>query len=207
MQKLKDGLESLGVGDAAAVEHLQAYLGLLAKWNKAYNLSAIRDPAQMVTHHILDSLVVLPWLEGPRLLDMGSGAGLPGIPLAIARPDLDIVLLDGNGKKTRFLTQVKLELKLDNISVVHGRAEAYRPQAPFQTIISRAFSSLGDFIRLAEPLLAPAGQLLAMKGRLDDAELRQSEPERVKLQIHRLEVPGLDAERHLLQLRLTPTAP
>lgn len=202
-RQLDQGLAALGLNTPGLRAGLLRYLELLQKWNKAYNLSAVRDPAEMVTRHLLDSLAVLPWVRGPRLLDIGSGPGLPGIPLALARPELEVVLLDSNGKKTRFLTQARLELGIANIQVVNARVEDYAPEQRFDTIISRAFAELGLFVELAAPLLAEQGALLAMKGRLDENELEKIPAERVKLDSHRLEVPGLDAERHLVHLRLT----
>ena len=184
-------------------ERLLDYLQLLAKWNRAYNLSAVREPEQMVTRHLLDSLSVLPYIEGPRLLDIGSGAGLPGIPLALARPDLSVAVLDSNGKKTRFLRQAVLELPLTNVEVIEARVEAYRPEQPFQTVISRAFADAAVFFALARPLAAPQGRLLAMKGRLDANEWAKIDAERGKLLTHTVQVPGLDAERHLLHLELS----
>lgn len=200
---LRDGLSVLGLADEGLRRRLEAYLTLLGKWNRAYNLSAIRDPAEMVTLHLLDSLVVLPFVPAGRLLDVGSGAGLPGIPLALARPELAVTLLDSNGKKTRFLRQAVLELGLANVEVAECRAEAFRPAAPFDTIVSRAFAELGLFLRLTRPLLAPGGRWLAMKGRLDENELAEISTEGVKLHSHRLRVPGLAAERHLIEFSLT----
>jgi len=198
---LRRGLTELGLS-TDPVPSLLAYLDLLVKWNRAYNLSAVRDPADMVIRHLLDSLAILPWIDRGTLLDVGSGAGLPGIPLALARPDLQVVSLDSNGKKTRFQRQVKLELKLHNLSVIEDRVEAYRPERPFDQITSRAFADLGDFVRLTRHLLRPGGRWLAMKGRLDQNELAQIVDKDVKLHVHRLQVPGLAAERHLLELSL-----
>jgi 16S rRNA (guanine527-N7)-methyltransferase len=198
---LRHGLSELELGNADALaERLLAYLQLLEKWNRAYNLSAVRDPAQMVPRHVLDSLSVLPYLHGGRLLDIGSGAGLPGIPLALARPELAVVLLDSNGKKTRFLRQAVLELPLANVEVVEARADSYRPAVRFDTVISRAFSESEAFFALAEPLLRPGGRALAMKGRLDENEVAKIRAERGKLSVHALTVPGLPAARHLLEL-------
>lgn len=200
-QRLHAGLRDLGL-PAAIATPLLAYLALLRKWNRAYNLSAVREPEEMVTRHLLDSLAVLPHVRGPRVLDVGTGPGLPGIPLAIARPELHLTLLDSNGKKTRFLRQAQLELKLSNVEVVEARVEAFRPEQPFQTVISRAFAAADTFFELTQPLAAPDGRLLAMKGRLDATEVGKIPRERGKLMIHALTVPGLAAERHLLELRL-----
>jgi 16S rRNA (guanine527-N7)-methyltransferase len=201
---LQAGLATLDLPQAELAERLLAYLELLAKWNRAFNLTAVREPAEMLSRHLLDSLAILPWLRGGRLLDVGTGPGLPGIPLALARPELQVVLLDSNGKKTRFLRQVRLELGLDNVEVVEARVEAYAADAPFDIITSRAFAQLRDFVALTRPLLAPGGRWLAMKGRLDENELTALADEHVKLEIHRLVVPGLDAERHLIEIRGEP---
>lgn len=198
--QLERGLAALDVGGGELVDRLLDYLALLVKWNRAYNLSAVRDPGEMVARHLLDSLAILPWVDGHRLLDVGSGAGLPGIPIALARPHLQVVLLDSNGKKTRFLRQVQLELGLTNVEVVETRVEAYRPAAPFDRISSRAFAQLREFVALSAPLLAPGGRWLAMKGRLDENELTEVQREQVKLQVHRLTVPGVDGERHLIEI-------
>lgn len=170
--QIESGLASIGVSlSSGQVEQLIRYLQLLHKWNKAFNLTAVRDPSQMVSRHLVDSLQVAPWVQGQRVVDVGSGAGLPGIPLAIAFPEREFVLLDSNGKKTRFLTQAKLTLSLANVEVVQSRIEDFRPGKRFDTVVSRAFASLGDFWRSAHHLLAPDGRFLAMKGRYPAAEL------------------------------------
>lgn len=201
-QRLHAGLRALDLALDAAPS-LLAYLALLVKWNKAFNLSAVRDPLEMVDRHVLDSLSVLPYVGSGRLLDVGSGAGLPGIPLALVSPALDVVLLDSNGKKTRFLKQVRLELGIPNIAVVHSRLEDYRPESPFDVVISRAFAEAETFFTLARPHAAPDGRLLAMKGRRDDNEIAKIDRGSGKLVIHTLNVPGLAAARHLFELRLT----
>ncbi len=168
------------------------YLYLLAKWNKTYNLSAIREPQEMVSKHLLDSLAILPWLQGRRIIDVGTGAGLPGIPLAIAQPDIHFVLLDSNGKKTRFLQEVKRQLKLDNVEIVQFRIENYRPQQGFDTVISRAFSSLQQMIQWTQHVLNQEGIWLAMKGRYPQTELAElQQPYRVE----HYTVTGLEGER------------
>ena len=156
---------------SAQIDLLVRYLALLDKWNRTFNLTAVRDPREMVGRHLVDSLSVLPCLAGRRLLDVGSGAGLPGIPIAIARPDLEVTLLDSNSKKTRFLAQVSLELNLANVSVVHSRVERYRASQPFDTAVSRAFASLRDFWRKTQHLVGADGRLVAMKGRPPRTEL------------------------------------
>lgn len=164
---LEKGLLLLGVElDQSQVKVLLAYLRLLEKWNQHYNLTAIKNSKEMISKHVLDSLSIESYLEGRRILDVGSGAGLPGIPLAIARPGCEFVLLDSNAKKTRFLFQASVELGLPNISVVSERVEVYRPSHLFDTIIARAFAKLVDFVAQAEHLCKPRGCLLAMKGRL-----------------------------------------
>jgi 16S rRNA (guanine527-N7)-methyltransferase len=195
---LQDGLHALGLALApAAQEKLIAYLELLAKWNRAYNLTAVRDPGQMVVRHLLDSLAILPLVRGPRVLDIGSGAGLPGIPLALARPDLRFVLLDSNAKKTRFLIQAVAELGLKNAEVVNSRVEGYRPAAPFDTLIARAFAGIADMLSVSAPLCAPGGRWLAMKGVYPHQELAAIPPD-YRVECRRLQVPGLDAERHVV---------
>jgi 16S rRNA (guanine527-N7)-methyltransferase len=180
------------------VATLERYLDLLEKWNRVYNLTAIRERSRMVTHHLLDSLAVLPHVRGPRVLDVGSGAGLPGIPLAVASPALHVTLLESNHKKSAFLTQAVAELQLANVQVVMERVESWQPEARFDTIVSRAFAELGEFASLAGRLLAPQGVLAAMKGVHPFEEIeRLPQGYRVQ-QVVRLRVPGLDAERHLV---------
>ncbi|MCX7116847.1 MAG: 16S rRNA (guanine(527)-N(7))-methyltransferase RsmG [Legionellales bacterium] len=147
------------------------YLALLQKWNQTYNLTAVRDMESMVSRHLLDSLSILPWIKGPRVLDVGSGAGLPGIPLAIACPKLQVVLLDSNGKKIRFLQEAKRVLALSHLDIVQTRAESYHPTQAFDTVTSRAFGSLDQLIHGTQHLISKGGIWLAMKGRRPDAEL------------------------------------
>lgn len=191
---LEAGLDALGLG-ADLADPLLVYLAELQKWNAAYNLTAIRDPDEMVVKHLLDSLVLLPHVEG-RLLDVGAGAGLPGIPLAIANPGLDVTVLDSNGKKVRFMRHAVRTLGLANVTVAEARAEAFRAEQPFGCIVSRAFASLADFFSGTEALLAPGGQWVAMKGKLDPEELAAVPARFVIRGTHRLQVPGLDEERH-----------
>jgi len=203
---LAQGIESLGLKiDAPVQQDLLHYLELLRKWNKVYNLTAIRDAEQMLSHHLLDSLSIVPYVRGPRVLDMGCGAGLPGIPLAMARPDLQVVMMDANAKKTRFVQQAITELKLDNAEAVHARAEDYTAPGGFDTVTSRAFSSLEDFLGLAAPYLQKGGQLLAMKGRYPTQELELSFNQFRLIAVHQLEVPFLDSERHLVEMERTET--
>jgi 16S rRNA (guanine527-N7)-methyltransferase len=198
-ERLHRGVRAMKLGLDAEAEHRQlAYLALLEKWNRAYNLTAVRDPLVMVPRHLLDSLAVLPWLVGPRVLDVGSGAGLPGIPLAIARPDLAFTLLDSNAKKTRFITQAVAELGLANVTVANARVEDYRAPAPFATLVTRAFASIPDMLAACGHLCASGCRLLAMKGAVPQAELAAL-PEGFQVSaIHALEVPGLDAQRHVI---------
>jgi len=173
-EQLRVGLQRLGIAlDDGQIDRLTTYLGLLEKWNRAFNLTAVRDPEHMVERHLLDSLAVLPYVRGARVADIGSGGGLPGIPLAVALPETAFVLVDTNGKKTRFLTQVKLELGLDNVNVVQSRVEQFRPDQLFDTVISRAFATLSDFWRGSAHLLKPTGRMLAMKAREPVEEMRE----------------------------------
>lgn len=182
------------------VVRLVQYCSLLNKWNRTYNLTAITEESQMVTHHLLDSLAVLPHLPDGRVADVGTGAGLPGIPLALARPDQQFTLLDGNGKKTRFLVQVVGELGLQNVEVVNRRVEDYRPTSLFDVVISRAFASLPDMIDSSEHLLSADGVLLAMKGKYPAAEISELPASFQLLNTMTLEIPGLAGDRHLLML-------
>ena len=206
-QSIVEGSERLGIRlPLEAVGRLAAYLALLERWNRAFNLTAVRDPESMVVRHVLDSLSILPWVEGPRVLDVGSGAGLPGIPLAIVRPEFKFCLLDSNGKRTRFLTQVVVELRLNNVSVVRGRVEDYRPETLFNSIVSRAFATLADLVADAGRLCAPAGRLLAMKGVFPDDELACLPSAFRVVGVYPLQVPHLEAERHLTHLAPASTA-
>ncbi|MDB6144625.1 MAG: gidB [Pseudomonas sp.] len=203
-EELSRGALQLGV-DLSESQHSQllAYLALLIKWNKAYNLTAVRDPDEMVSRHLLDSLSVVPFIAGDRWLDVGSGGGMPGIPLAILFPEMKVTVLDSNGKKTRFLTQVKLELKLDNLEVIHSRVEAFQPALPFTGIVSRAFSSLEDFTGWTRHLGDSNTRWLAMKG-LHPADELVALPTDFHLDsAQALTVPGCQGQRHLLILRRT----
>lgn len=197
---LERGLDRMNLTlEAGQIDTLMAYLQMLIKWNKAYNLTAVRDPQEMVSRHLLDSLSVLPHIRDEALIDVGSGPGLPGIPLAICRPDLHITTLDSNGKKTRFQLQAKIELKLENLTVVHERVEKYQVE-PFKQVISRAFASLEDMIHWTRHLCADDGVFLAMKGLYPDEELAALPTDIVVKDSHRLQVPDTDGERHLLIL-------
>lgn len=234
LDKLEQGLETMGLAlEPSARERLIDYVLLLAKWNKAYNLSAIRDPLQMVSRHLLDSLSLLPRVAalkeqaatrgetgrnsntgtgrkaeqnpgqaGPfRVLDVGTGAGLPGIPLAICLPDVHFFLLDSNGKKTRFVFQALTALKLDNAKVVHTRIENYQSPGQIAIVVSRAFASLADFVRGCSHLCSPETRLLAMKGLYPDAEIAELPAAWQVIHSELLEVPETDGQRHLLELQ------
>ena len=199
-EKLSQGLQELGIAlDGQTRQKLLDYLTLLEKWNKVHNLTAVRDPGEMVTLHLLDSLSVLPHIKNGRLLDVGSGAGLPGIPLAIARPDLQVTVMDSNHKKASFMRQAKAVLGINNLEVVCGRVEGFRPEHKFDMVISRAFSDLAEFMRLTSHLCAENGVWLAMKGVYPHEELAQV-PGRAT-EVVALTVPGLEAQRHLVFLK------
>ncbi len=180
---------------------LLSYLELLNKWNKAYNLTAVRNPEDMLYRHLIDSLSVVSWVKGKKIIDVGTGPGLPGIPLAILFPETHFTLLDSNGKKTRFLTQCQLELKLNNITVVHDRVENFRPEVPFDQVISRAFSAIENMVNWCDHLVDGEGRFLAMKGLFPKEEIT-SLPEKYQVEeSHELQVPGCDGERHLIIIR------
>jgi len=200
--RLEQGIAALGLSlPSGAVERLLDYQALLERWNAAYNLTAVRDPAEMVTRHLLDSLAILPYVRGETLADLGTGPGLPGIPLAIAAPGRQILLVDSNGKKVRFLREAIRALKLDGVRAVQSRVEEVQGQ--FDCITARAFASLADMLGWGGHLLAPNGIWLAMKGKAPDEEL-PGVPAAFAVQgIHALAVPGLDAERSLVVLGRT----
>lgn len=202
---LESTLPKMGLElDVAQLAQLEKYAQLLRKWNKTYNLVSTPDLHQLEGRHLLDSLAILPFLNGTRVLDIGTGAGLPGIPLAIAAPDKHFVLLDSNGKKTRFLFQVKLALGLDNITIENCRIEHYQSQQQIDIVTCRAFATIPEILRLTEPLFHPETVLLAMKGRYPEDELA-SLPDRSRLLAsHKLEIPGQDSERHLLAITFPP---
>lgn len=201
-EKLASGLEEMGLHlDPVTQSSLLEYVALMQKWNKVYNLTAVRDPLKMVTQHLLDSLAVLPHIAGRRVIDVGTGPGLPGIPLALANPALEVTLLDSNHKKTSFLRQACLELGLHNVTVVCERVETWRPEEKYDIVISRAFSDLGEFASLALPLCSDTGWILAMKGIYPHEELTRLPATVALLGVAPLKVPGLDAERHLVLLR------
>lgn len=197
-EELQHGIAELGIAlDAEAQRKLLDYLALLNKWNRVYNLTAIRDPQQMVSHHLLDSLAVMPHLWAGRWLDVGCGAGLPGLVLAVAQPDWQFALLDSNSKKTSFVQQAVIELGLRNVSVHCTRTEEWRPAERFDGIISRAFSELGEFLRSTRHLLAQHGHWVAMKGAPQGELAGVPDGCRVE-QVIPLQVPGLHAARSLV---------
>lgn len=197
-QRLHQGMQAMDIElPPGAEDRLLAYLHLLAKWNRAYNLTAVRDPDQMIARHLLDSLAVLPYLRGPRVLDVGTGAGLPGIPLALARPRFGFTLLDSNAKKTRFVIQAAHTLGLANVVIVHTRAERFRPPARFDTVIARALASIPDMLAATRHLGAPGGRWLAMKGAFPRDELAGL-PAGYSAEVRPLRVPGLEAARHVV---------
>ena len=197
---LKQGLTALEIRlDSGAIGQLIDYLTLLEKWNRVYNLTAVRDPAKMVSHHLLDSLAILPQIEGTaRLLDVGSGAGFPGMPLAIARPDCSVTLLDSSHKKAAFLRQAVAELGLGNVAVVCERVETWRAEPNFDLIVSRALADLGEFAGQSSHLLAAGGRFAAMKGLYPFEEIERLPKGIAVRSVVKLEVPGLRAERHLV---------
>jgi 16S rRNA (guanine527-N7)-methyltransferase len=187
---------------AGGCERLAAYLRLIEKWNRVHNLTAIREPDQMVVLHILDSLSVLPHVaKAKSLLDVGSGAGLPGIALAIARPDLAVTLLDSSHKKAAFLSQAKAELALANVEVVCERVEQWHPATSFDLVVSRAFAEIAEFVSQSKHLVAPGGMLLAMKGVFPFEEIARVPATHRVENVVELKVPTLDAKRHLVLLR------
>lgn len=201
---LTEGLRELaGLSlQSEQVNSLLVYLDQLSRWNRTYNLTAVRDPVEMVSKHLLDSLSVLPWVGGGRLLDAGTGAGLPGLPIAIARPDLHVTLLDSAGKKIRFLNHVKRQLRISNVEPVQARLEAWQTAAGCDSIISRAFTSLASFASAVRQSGAVNSRLLAMKGRLPTDEIDEL-PEWVRVDsVEQLSVPGLQEDRHLVIMSL-----
>lgn len=180
---------------------LVAYVDMLHKWNKAYNLTSVRDPNEMLVRHILDSIVVAPYLQGQRFIDVGTGPGLPGIPLAIVLPDAHFTLLDSLGKRVRFLRQVQHELKLENITPVQSRVEAYLSEPPFDGVISRAFASLNDMVSWCHHLPGEKGRFYALKGQLPGDEIA-SLPDNFSVEsVEKLRVPQLEVERHLVIIK------
>lgn len=200
-QLLCTGIKQLGLAATAEqIDLLLAFVSLIEKWNKAYNLTAIRNRDEILRLHILDSLSILPYIIGQKIIDAGTGAGLPGIPLAIFLPDVQFTLLDSNSKKTRFVQQVLLELKLSNVEVVHSRAENLRRDGEYDAVLSRAFASLNDIKNLTVHLLQPEGVLIAMKGQIPKAELKEIKQ---NYTVNFIVLPGVEAERCVLRINKT----
>lgn len=200
--KIATGLESMGIAlPQEAPARLAAHLELVAKWNRVHNLTAVRETEQMVVLHVLDSLSLLPHLGAARsVVDVGAGAGFPGIPIAIACPELAVTLLDSSHKKGTFLEQARAELGLANVTVACNRVQAYRPAQPFDLVVSRAFSDLADFVAQARHLAGPGGRLLAMKGVFPYDEIARVPPTHRVIEVVELTVPSLEAKRHLVLL-------
>lgn len=199
---LARGLADLALtADDAMRARLLAYVHLLDKWNRVYNLTAVRDVAAMLVHHVLDSAAVVPHLSGVSLVDVGSGGGLPGLPIAILCPQRHVTLLDSNHKKATFLRQAVIELALTNVTVTCERAEAWHPPQRFDVVISRAFAELAQFVTVAAHLCAPGGVMIAMKGVHPDEELASVPAGCAVAQVRRLTVPGLSGDRHLVFLQ------
>ncbi|MBK8816703.1 MAG: 16S rRNA (guanine(527)-N(7))-methyltransferase RsmG [Methylococcaceae bacterium] len=197
---LVDGIETLNLSlDEDKIEKMLAFINLIEKWNKAYNLTAIKNKPEMVRLHLLDSLTVLPYIKGHRIIDIGTGAGLPGIPLAICLPQLAFTLLDSNAKKTRFVQQAVLELKLSNIQIVNSRVEDFKPEQRYELVLTRAFAELAEIMKLTRHLLAENGMLLAMKGHCTDTEFEQYKDQATIIPVH---VPHVEAERNLICIGL-----
>ena len=200
-QELRQGLEQLGLAaDDGQVMALISYLQLLKKWNLHFNLTGIDDIDTMVSMHLLDSLSINAYLHGSRIVDVGTGAGLPGIPLAIMNPEKNFLLIDSNGKKTRFLFQVKIALQLENISIINTRIEHYQNQQQIDMVMCRAFSSLEDMVTKSQHLLGKETKLLAMKGRYPEQELRELPAGFEVSRVVKLEIPGCETHRHFVEV-------
>ncbi len=201
-QLLERGIQNLGIDcSAQQIQLFLDYLQMLQRWNKAFNLTAIRDPIQMIKLHFLDSAAVHHHIQGAeRVIDVGTGPGLPGIPLAILNPQINFKLLDSNGKKTRFIFQAVSELRLPNVQEINHRVEEYQPESQFDIVVSRAFSAIPDMLAQCEHLLNKDGFFLAMKGKKPDSELSQIDKTYKVVDLSRLDVPQIDGERHLIKI-------
>ena len=202
---LSKGLRQLNLAqllDDKQQDALIKYVELLDKWNKAYNLTAVRKPEQMVVRHLLDSLSISPFIQGEKILDVGTGAGLPGIPLAILFPERHFTLLDSNSKKTRFVVQASSELELPNVDVVQSRVEEFKPAEGFDTVVTRAYSAIGNMVEQTSHLLLNDGVFLAMKGVNPTTEIEELTTTYVVKENHAITVPGLEEERHLLEIKV-----
>lgn len=201
LASLQQHLASLSLEVDAGKQHdLIAFVQLIDKWNKAYNLTSVRDPQEMLVKHILDSIVVAPHLKGQHFIDVGTGPGLPGIPLAIMLPQCQFVLLDSLGKRIRFIKQAAHELGLTNIVAVQSRVEEFVPSRPFDGVLSRAFASVKDMLHWCQHLVDSQGVFIALKGQFPADEIQQMPPQFRLGEVIRLEVPGLQAERHLVTI-------
>ncbi|MFW2405555.1 MAG: 16S rRNA (guanine(527)-N(7))-methyltransferase RsmG [Gammaproteobacteria bacterium] len=199
--RLRDGMRALGVStENGEAQTLTRLLVMLDKWNKAFNLTAVREPLEMVGRHVLDSLAVRPYLHGTTILDVGTGAGFPGLVLAVTEPQRQFCLLDSGGKKVRFVRQAVAELGLENVEVVQSRVESYAALDPFDTVVCRAFSSIGDFVDRCAALVARGGRLVAMKGRMPQDELARLPASWSATQAERVAVPGVAGDRHIIVL-------
>jgi len=202
---LSEGLRQLNLTqtlDNKQQDKLIKYVELLNKWNKAYNLTAVRKPEQMVVRHLLDSLSISPFIQGKKILDVGTGAGLPGIPLAILFHEHHFTLLDSNSKKTRFVVQASSELELPNVGVVQSRVEEFQSADGFDTIITRAYSAIGNMVEQTSHLLLSDGVFLAMKGVNPTTEIEELATNYIVKENHAIAVPGLEEERHLLEVKV-----
>lgn len=202
-QQLEQGLSELALElSPIQIARLLAYHQMLVKWNKAYNLTSVRDPSQMIARHLLDSLSIVPFIKPTNLLDVGTGPGLPGMIIALIYPELPVYMLDSNGKKTRFLNQVKMELGVANANIVHHRLESWEPGQDFNQITSRAFATLSDMVGFSRHLLADKGRFIAMKGQNPVDELAQLPSDINVIAITSLKVPRNDGERHMVELSI-----
>ena len=199
--QLQQGVEAMGLANSdLPLQTYVSYVELLVQWNSAYNLTAVRDPEKMMAYHVLDSLSILPFIRGDKCLDIGTGAGLPGIILALANPELHWVLLDGNNKKTRFVQQAVMTLNVTNVEVICSRIEKYEPETRFNTIVSRAFTSLNAFYSCSYHLLVLEGSLLAMKGPEPENEISDLSSDEISTKIIPLSVPGVNGGRSLVEI-------
>ena len=201
-QELELGVKTLGLNCSShQIDQLLAYLEMLQRWNKAYNLTAIREPIQMVRLHLLDSLAIHPYIQGVEsIIDVGTGPGLPGIPLAILNPEINFTLLDSNGKKTRFLFQAINDLALTNAKEINQRVEKYQSKQPYDIVLSRAFSSISDMLSQCDHLVSESGCFLAMKGKKPDSELSLITKDYKVVDLSEVNVPQIDSERHLIKI-------
>ncbi len=200
--KLKSGLESLGLNpEQHPCSQYLAYIALLHKWNQSYNLTAVKDPVEMLSRHVLDSLSVLSYINGNYCIDIGTGPGLPGMILALAMPDSQWTLLDSNQKKVRFLRHVKAELDVSNVEIVQSRVESYKPNSDFDTVICRAFAPLNRLLELSQHLITPDNQLLAMKGKQAKEEIDQLGEHEFHIKLNNLPLSAQDSLANLIQIR------